>query len=834
MTSVATGQWDDASVWDCNCVPNESNSVTIQDGHIVAFTGDKEVYSLHVTENATLSGISGSNLKVNKDVAFYGAANLTGVDVDLGGSDVQTILGNCHFDKLYLSGSNTVDLLGNLFIAQELWVGQCTLNTNGGLVLVSGAEGTGEIGPVFDGNINGSITMNREISTSRSGWISLGSPVSNATCEELVDDFVTTGFVGADYPDHSFNNISYYEEQSDDGTTDFLGITAATDMMEVGRGYYVYTLAGEYLYDVVGDANVGEIDIEVSYTNNESPSSDGLNLVANPYPASINWDSPSGWDKENLVGAVYVWDVSQKQFRTYLNGLGVNGGSAFIKPMESFYVMASGANPQLSINESAKSLHTIETQESLQNIFVTLSDQQWSDDLVITTNSDASLMFEPATDALKFYGDNSVPNISTLSSDNVKLAINSIPEFSAAQDIEMMINIPIEGNYTLSFDNVDQYITNQCIGLEDLVTGEVYDLSLVSEFEFFTPEVEDQVRFVFHIGSPVIADATGIICTGDGNGEIITEGSGDGPWNYRWFDQDMNLIGEMLDESAEHTISNLNGGDYIVQVENNDFCGSILMEVNVFEPEELLTVLSAAYDIGCEEDNTGEILLNVSGGIQPYDVVWDNEMLGANIDGLGAGEYIYTVTDELGCSHEESILIQEAEDVEVSFTADQVVSLNSNNEAEVIFTNTSEGATVFEWDFGDGSELVNEESPSHMFTQPGFFTVSMYANNGQCDDYYQAVVVVEQFSGIAEQDFSSSVSITANSGKILVNSTYSSNQSSQVMVHDILGKLIVSEKGNLGNGSTIEVDLDEANSLYVVSVLNLQTNEKTVRKISRF
>ncbi len=162
----------------------------------------------------------------------------------------------------------------------------------------------------------------------------------------------------------------------------------------------------------------------------------------------------------------------------------MNGGSAFIEPLESFWVMAAGESPSLSLNESSKSLHSSDTQESLQSLSVTISNGNWSDDLAITTKPEASMMFEPTLDALKFYGDNSVPNISTLSSDNVKLAINSIPAFSEAQYIQMMVNIPAEGNYTLSFAGVNEYINNQCVGFEDLITGELYDLAVTTEIVF--------------------------------------------------------------------------------------------------------------------------------------------------------------------------------------------------------------------------------------------------------------------------------------------------------------------------------------------------------------
>jgi PKD repeat protein len=50
--------------------------------------------------------------------------------------------------------------------------------------------------------------------------------------------------------------------------------------------------------------------------------------------------------------------------------------------------------------------------------------------------------------------------------------------------------------------------------------------------------------------------------------------------------------------------------------------------------------------------------------------------------------------------------------------------------ATIIFTNTSTNATLYAWDFGDGSGISTVASPSHTYTQSGTYTVSLSAGNG--------------------------------------------------------------------------------------------------------
>ena len=101
-------------------------------------------------------------------------------------------------EKLFFTGTNDINLEGNLFITKEIWVGAATLNTNGALNLSYTLEGIGEIAPIFDGAINGDVSVSKEIATTASGWIGLASPVADAKCSPLRDSGVSlTSWPGA-------------------------------------------------------------------------------------------------------------------------------------------------------------------------------------------------------------------------------------------------------------------------------------------------------------------------------------------------------------------------------------------------------------------------------------------------------------------------------------------------------------------------------------------------------------------------------------------------------------------------------------------------------------
>ncbi len=85
-------------------------------------------------------------------------------------------------------------------------------------------------------------------------------------------------------------------------------------------------------------------------------------------------------------------------------------------------------------------------------------------------------------------------------------------------------------------------------------------------------------------------------------------------------------------------------------------------------------------------------------------------------------------------------------------------NLPNNNKAcardcEIQFTNSSDNAVAYEWDFGDGN-MSMEENPVHTYSNPGTYTVTLKAINQNATDEFtqelnieQAVSFVKTFGG---------------------------------------------------------------------------------------
>jgi len=66
------------------------------------------------------------------------------------------------------------------------------------------------------------------------------------------------------------------------------------------------------------------------------------------------------------------------------------------------------------------------------------------------------------------------------------------------------------------------------------------------------------------------------------------------------------------------------------------------------------------------------------------------------------------------------------------------------NGGEVTFTNLSQNATTYSWDFGDGSALSAEDNPVHIYSAVGDFIVKLTAGDGVAEAYATKTVTILQ------------------------------------------------------------------------------------------
>jgi gliding motility-associated-like protein len=127
-------------------------------------------------------------------------------------------------------------------------------------------------------------------------------------------------------------------------------------------------------------------------------------------------------------------------------------------------------------------------------------------------------------------------------------------------------------------------------------------------------------------------------CNGANDGLIsISPITGAFPFSYQW------SSGGNLNQ-----LNDLSSGAYFLTITDNNDCVKLDTFV-LLENSDLEVIETLSHNL-CYGDYGGTISLNISGGNQPYDILWNNNETSAEIEDLPAGDYFVTVVDANDCT----------------------------------------------------------------------------------------------------------------------------------------------------------------------------------------
>lgn len=204
-------------------------------------------------------------------------------------------------------------------------------------------------------------------------------------------------------------------------------------------------------------------------TVGEASIHDGWNLVANPFltPYSL-----SPYTDKDFTGAFAYW-YDGVTYRVVEMGL---VGEPLIPPLSPFFVRAERSDMwELSSVES----QSIEVSAPIPEMKLTISQDQWSDQLVIRLNPLSTNGYDPRLDAAKLLTIHpTAPQIFT-QNQGKNWAIHSQPMEGLSQDILLKCLLPRKGLYTIKVSLVH---ADHLEGVYWQVNGKRIDLTRTSEF----------------------------------------------------------------------------------------------------------------------------------------------------------------------------------------------------------------------------------------------------------------------------------------------------------------------------------------------------------------
>jgi|GEM_PF-736011 len=226
---------------------------------------------------------------------------------------------------------------------------------------------------------------------------------------------------------------------------------------------------------------------------------------------------------------------------------------------------------------------------------------------------------------------------------------------------------------------------------------------------------------------------TSVSCFGNQDGQIDLSLSGDlnFPYSFELTANNTNIIvdsGQINEENVQ--LLNLSSTDYTFSLLSSS--GDLIntAQFTIAQPEEL-TVAFVKDDLLCFGDNNGSLNIEVNGGTEPYEYIWDNGSTEPSVTSLTSGSYSYTVTDTNECEIQGSISIIEP----------------SNITANIVVTNAdcedSPSGTIDIMDIQGGTPLYQYSIDGYDYTTFNVFedlTVGNYQvfisdSNGCIEDF---------------------------------------------------------------------------------------------------
>jgi len=328
---------------------------------------------------------------------------------------------------------------------------------------------------------------------------------------------IYTGFPKSDYPTFFFgpigNNPNTYLWDENWNTVNQGWITPdGNNILSRGTGFWywnsdtVYNTLNTSITQKWKVSTKGSIDFTstfnfpIQYTNTGDITSDGWNLVSNPYPGTIDWNS---FTRDSVDNAIYVYNTCSQSYMSYVNGVSTNGGSRYISSFQGFYIKARASSPILScdrssvVNNTTTLFKTTNNFESNNVLKIKLND----DEIVIRENDDADSTFNSEYDAYKFmdnaqiysknYNDTNIYSINTINSSTKK-----IPIYIKGKGTGNGLNDTL----ILYFYGLETWESKYELYLEDLKDSSMTNLKN-TQFYNFTEPVNYNLsnRFVIHM-----------------------------------------------------------------------------------------------------------------------------------------------------------------------------------------------------------------------------------------------------------------------------------------------------------------------------------------------
>jgi len=391
----------------------------------------------------------------------------------------------------------TVNFDGELTVDENV-----ILTITGDLIVKSDENGSGsfiDLGKVL---VSGNATVEKFIDVDNEFGTTVTSPVNTANAN------VFSGHFNTYYYEPTLNNWLVF----DNGT------------METMKGYWTkFNTDKTLLFN--NNFNTGDYTFTNFIRTNVDVGTGnfGWNFIGNPYPSGLFWDDVVAQNggasnftaTTKLNNAIYINKGDGSYYHYNGIGTGFPPFDGIIPPATAFWVQVNknyfdvnnptdpidGAHLKLSNTARKHISQSKKNEQDFNMLRVYLSNDLYTDDIVIRLHPNASLNFDNNFDAYKMEANNNaMPQLYMLNVNNEKIAIDALPE-----TVNQPLTIPLgitklnQNLHTLSFNNT-HFNSTLSVHLEDKFLDKIIDVTQLQSYNFVSGNQTEDSRFLLHFG----------------------------------------------------------------------------------------------------------------------------------------------------------------------------------------------------------------------------------------------------------------------------------------------------------------------------------------------
>ncbi len=407
----------------------------------------------------------------------------------------------------------------------------------------------------------------------------------------------------------------------------------------------------------------------------------------------------------------------------------------------------------------------------------------------------------------------------TTVNDTVNVTITGTPAASIAGEgfvcpenpetaLEVILDGPGPWDLVYAIDGVEQTPLNISSSPFMLPAAAEGDYELVSVTSF---GCEGEVEGVAQVSTPVFSLTTDPVnpsCFGTNTGTIEVEVSGGiAPYTYAWSD------GQTTQQATD-----ISAGSYEVVITDDLGCTTSISS-SISDPQELTASTSLLAGTTCAEPTAGQAMVMPSGGTGIYSYQWNSGATTETANGLPSGTALVTVTDENGCSTEQSIDIPADENIpqaasnvnDILTCEDLEVNLNANG--------SSTGANIsYQWSGGTIVSGADTNAPS--VSAPGTYQLTVTDNNNGCTNTSTVEVTNDLAAPTANAGDDASITCTETTATL--------DGSNSTGTSSLSYEWFDSGNNSIGTSATINVNGVDTYTLIVTNDVNGCTQLSTV------